>query len=98
MVRRQGDVHQAVAAGSVYAAHGELLEHGPLALLEDFPAGPVGIDVADRDRAGLQAGNRGVGRVLEPVALAEPVPDAAVEVGEVADNAGDLWAAIIWQE
>jgi hypothetical protein len=96
MVRRQGDAHQAVAAGLVDAAHGELLEHEALALVEDFLAGLVGIDLADRDRAGLQAGNREVGRVLEPVALAEPVPDAAVEVGEVADDAGDLWAAIIW--
>lgn len=98
MVRRHGVLHQAVAAGIADAAHGGLLEHEALALVEDFLAGPVGIDLADCDRAGLQAGNRGAGRVVEPVALAEPVPDAEAEVAEVADDAGDLWAAIIWLE
>ena len=43
-----------------------------------------------RDRAGLLAGDRGVGRILEPVALAQPVDDAAVEMAHVAGDAVDL--------
>ena len=48
------------------------------------------IDVADGDRAGLAAGDRGIRRVLEPVALLQPVDDAAVEIGDVAGDALDL--------
>jgi hypothetical protein len=55
ILRRQGDVHQAVAAGILDAGNGELLEHEALAMVEDFLAGLVGIDPADRDRAGVQA-------------------------------------------
>jgi hypothetical protein len=70
--------------------HGELLEHQAFALVEHLLALLVALDVADHHRAGLPARNRCVGGVLEPVALAQAIDHAALEVADVTGHALDL--------
>ena len=81
-------VYQRVVLLVVDAVHDLLLPDQADALLEDFLAILAKVDVADRDRPGLAAGDRRVGWILEPVALLQTVDDAAVEIGDVT---GDAW-------
>src|SRR5690606_16527536 len=74
----------------VDAVHHLLLPDQADALLEYLLAALVEIDVADPDRPRLLAGDRCVRRVFEPVALLQPVYDAAVEIGDMAGDALDL--------
>ena len=81
-----GDVKERLVLLVIDAADAEAFEDQAHPLAEHLLALRPLLDLADRDRPGLAAGDRGVGRVLEPVALSQPVEDAAAEVGEVAGH------------
>ena len=84
-----GKVDERVVGLVVDAIDHLLLPDQADALLEHLLAVFSEIDVADLDRPGLAAGDRRIRGILEPVALLQPVDDAAVEIGNVAGDALD---------
>lgn len=72
------------------AADDQLLPDQRHALPEYFFPALREIDIADLHRPRLAAGNGVVGWVFKPVAVLQPVDDAALEIGDVAGHALDL--------
>src|SRR5277367_887929 len=85
-----GDIDQGVVLLVVDPAYRYRLEEQAHSLREDFLALGAEGDLADRNRPGLGAGNGAVRRVLEPVPFGQPVEHAAVEMNDVAGDAGHL--------
>ncbi len=86
----EGDVDQRVVRRIVDPTHRELLEDEALLLREDFLAALAPIDIADRDRPGLAAGDRRVRGVFKPVSFRRAIPEPAVEIAEMTGDAGDF--------
>src|SRR5690606_20627705 len=87
---RMGEIDERVVGLVVDAVHHLLLPDQADALLEDLFPTCTEFDVANGDRSRLLAGNGGVGRVLEPVALLQTVDDAPVEIGDMTGDTFDL--------
>jgi hypothetical protein len=82
-----GEVDQRIGLRVVDPRHLQRLEDQRGAFGEDVFAVGAAVDVAERDRPGLPAVERGIRRILEPVALAQPVEHRAVEIGDMAGHA-----------
>ena len=81
------DVDQRHVLLVVNAAHRERLEDQAEPLGKHLFAARTGVDVADRHRPGLSAGDRRVGWIDEPVSLGEPVDQAAAEPADMTGHA-----------
>src|SRR5690606_26630306 len=82
-----GEIDERIAGGVVDARDTQALPDQRAVLLEDLLAAAVEVDVAYGDRTAGAAIDRRIRRILEPVALLQPVDQRAVEVGDVADDA-----------
>ena len=84
------DVDQRHVLLVVDATHRKRFEDKAEPLGKHLLAARAGVDVADRHRPGLLAGDRRVGWIDEPVSLGEPVDHATAEPADMAGHALDL--------
>src|SRR5690606_5081969 len=73
------EIDEGIVAGVVDAGDAEGLPDQRAPLLEYFLAAGAGADITNGDRADSGAIERRIGRVLEPIALTDPVDEGAVE-------------------
>jgi len=78
-----GEIDQRVVLAVKNPVDDQLLPDQRAPIIEDFLSVLAEIDIADLNRPGLPAGNRGIGWILEPIPFLQAIDKAALKIGRL---------------